>query len=1005
MPHLKEEKLEEEFEAILDYDDRVAVATSRLRQRLARLGTAGQEDRQPGSTSNNNERPTPVQSQNQVPPTNADTTKTFMSAVHENNNLDSAAKFNYLKSVLTGRALDTINGLTPSEACYNDAIDMLHNEYGNKDRIVDSYIQQLINLSPVKGKSDVAGLRKLYNITSAVTRSLTALGISTDRYSLMVKTILMKSLPFQLKVEFNKLTEVEADFEDTGSQTGSVLGTEKCEKQIESLLKFIKREVDSVESAQAISGTTNSTNSVVSKEERKTKNNRFNNPRTVSGLFTSATDNKCVFCDSNTHITMKCRNKNLTIEQKRDILKRNSRCYKCTKPNHTARECRTTHLICEHCKGRHSTVMCDPDYKKRLNKNKKDVKNSNDDQESAATSTDTSSLITNGCLNDVLLQTACAYISTTNKSNKDDTFIRIVLDGGSQLTFIKESVSKQLKLNVVGKNTISIIPFGSSQKGPSQRCNKVELYLISQYTKKYVKLDAVEVPEICFDALSTPPMNIRKLQNYQLADARLGGKEPINGISMLIGADNYWKIVNGETEKSRWTLHGPTPVDSYSVNLNIATVLHAKCVEKEFDVKHFWDLETIGIESSNNDSAKSNDNFTEQFCKKNIQMRNDRYEVALPWKHENIQLNDNYEQALARVKGLTRKLVKNSKLNEYDDANKTANMSPCPKILGILWYTAQDELSVNLEPIINYVDQEKVITKRFILKTISRIYDPLGFLGPFVIVPKNIDASYLEGEFGLGQCVVEKSQMAVQLHIFADASPQAYGATAYIRTYDIDYDENVVLAIQSNEKNIVEKPEALFDLSNYSSLEKVLRITTYIRRYVNNLNLAGDLQVDELKLAERYWLKYIQETSFPDEIKSLKSNLPLNKNSVILTLRPFLDDDGIMRLGGRLQESEFSYETRHPIILPKSKIRLNKFWKKWSTDYLQQLRSAHHSNPQKSTLFKEEHAPCSVKLVRITNLFYGRDGKVRACEVRLPNGKIFKRPVQLLYPLELENEE
>ncbi|KAJ8978639.1 hypothetical protein NQ317_003289 [Molorchus minor] len=784
----------------------------------------------------------------------------------------------------------------------------------------------------------------------------------------------MKSLPFQLKVEFNKLTEVEADFEDTGSQTGSVLGTEKCEKQIESLLKFIKREVDSVESAQAISGTTNSTNSVVSKEERKTKNNRFNNPRTVSGLFTSATDNKCVFCDSNTHITMKCRNKNLTIEQKRDILKRNSRCYKCTKPNHTARECRTTHLICEHCKGRHSTVMCDPDYKKRLNKNKKDVKNSNDDQESAATSTDTSSLITNGCLNDVLLQTACAYISTTNKSNKDDTFIRIVLDGGSQLTFIKESVSKQLKLNVVGKNTISIIPFGSSQKGPSQRCNKVELYLISQYTKKYVKLDAVEVPEICFDALSTPPMNIRKLQNYQLADARLGGKEPINGISMLIGADNYWKIVNGETEKITsdliavntilgWTLHGPTPVDSYSVNLNIATVLHAKCVEKEFDVKHFWDLETIGIESSNNDSAKSNDNFTEQFCKKNIQMRNDRYEVALPWKHENIQLNDNYEQALARVKGLTRKLVKNSKLNEYDDANKTANMSPCPKILGILWYTAQDELSVNLEPIINYVDQEKVITKRFILKTISRIYDPLGFLGPFVIVPKILmqaickenldwdsklpdefqtrwfnwvsDIKYLN-EISFPRCVVEKSQMAVQLHIFADASPQAYGATAYIRTYDIgmyrsnlfisknrvapikvngenelslprleltaangpcwltkpeenwpqeesiDYDENVVLAIQSNEKNIVEKPEALFDLSNYSSLEKVLRITTYIRRYVNNLNvkkkkLAGDLQVDELKLAERYWLKYIQETSFPDEIKLLKSNFTLEQ--------------------------------------------------------------------------------------------------------------------------------
>ncbi|KAJ8928495.1 hypothetical protein NQ314_018947 [Rhamnusium bicolor] len=822
LPHLKQDKLEEEFECVLDYDDRVAVATSRLQQRLAKLGSEEHRDRR-ASSEGDDERRATVQSQQQVPGSSSATLNTvrlpklnlktfngdlhdfipfweqFKSAVHENKTLDSAAKFNYLKSVLTGRALDTINGLTPSEACYKDAIEMLQTEYGNKDRIVDSYIQQLINLNAAKGKHDIAGLRKLHNTTSAVTRSLTALGISSDRYGLMVKTILMKSLPFQLKVEFNKLTEVESDSDDSGSQEGSSSG--KCDKQIESLLKFIKREVDSVESAQAVSGTTN-TNSVVSKEERKSKNIHHEKPRAVSGLFTSATDNKCVFCDSNKHASFNCRNKNLTIEQKRQILKRNSRCYKCTNPNHMARDCRNINLVCQNCKGRHSTVMCDPHYKKRLNENKRDIsKDGAKDSDNGKDSEQTSSLIANGCFNDVLLQTACAYISATNELSKNDTFVRVVLDGGSQLTFVKEGVSKKLKLNVVGTHRLSIIPFGSSQKSPSKCCNKVELYLRSQYTKQYVKLNAIEVPEICFDALSTPPTNIRKLKMYELADARLAGKEPINGISMLIGADNYWKVVTGETEKVTpdltavntmlgWTLHGPTPVNSYSVNLNMATVLHTKFEEESFNITDFWNLETI----------------------------------------------------------------------EED----TENTSPCPKILGIIWYPSQDELSVNLEPIISYADGEGVITKRNILKTISRIYDPFGFLGPSIIIPKI--------------------------------------------------------------------------------------------------------------LMQTIWKENLEwDSVLPDNLQ----NEWINK-----------------------------WKVREKT--------LNKFWKRWSSDYLQQLRTAHHLNPKKSTVFKEgdivllheQNIPRTLwNIVRITNLFHGRDGKVRACEVRLPSGKIFKRPIQLLYPLELGNEE
>lgn len=42
------------------------------------------------------------------------------------------------------------------------------------------------------------------------------------------------------------------------------------------------------------------------------------------------------------------------------------------------------------------------------------------------------------------------------------------------------------------------------------------------------------------------------------------------------------------------------------------------------------------------------------------------------------------------------------------------------------------------------------------------------------------------------------------------------------------------------------------------------------------------------------------------------------------------------------------------------------------------------------------------KMGRIEETFMGRDGKVRSCAVRSPSGFVFRRPVQLLYPLEVD---
>lgn len=61
----------------------------------------------------------------------------------------------------------------------------------------------------------------------------------------------------------------------------------------------------------------------------------------------------------------------------------------------------------------------------------------------------------------------------------------------------------------------------------------------------------------------------------------------------------------------------------------------------------------------------------------------------------------------------------------------------------------------------------------------------------------------------------------------------------------------------------------------------------------------------------------VQRQFFPGEYKTLKEGRNLNASSVLLSLAPFLDTDGLIRVGGRLRNSDLSPDARHPILLPR----------------------------------------------------------------------------------------
>lgn len=88
---------------------------------------------------------------------------------------------------------------------------------------------------------------------------------------------------------------------------------------------------------------------------------------------------------------------------------------------------------------------------------------------------------------------------------------------------------------------------------------------------------------------------------------------------------------------------------------------------------------------------------------------------------------------------------------------------------------------------------------------------------------------------------------------------------------------------------------------------------------------------------------------------------------------------------------------------------LKHLWLRWKKEYLLELRSLHHYPTARDkglkvddiVIVEEPNASrCVWTLGRITEVYPGRDGLVRACRVQTQGGKI-TRPVQRLYPLEI----
>ncbi|XP_061721087.1 uncharacterized protein LOC133527908 [Cydia pomonella] len=247
-----------------------------------------------------------------------------------------------------------------------------------------------------------------------------------------------------------------------------------------------------------------------------------------------------------------------------------------------------------------------------------------------------------------------------------------------------------------------------------------------------------------------------------------------------------------------------------------------------------------------------------------------------------------------------------------------------------------------------------------------------------------------------------------------------------------------VLVTQTKEPNNLEFIE------RFSSLPRMLRVISYMLRIINKCRKANSpttkhITVPETKQALSRIISLVQSDYFSEDISRLKDDDRCTKR--LQKLKPFLDDAGLLRVGGRINRAnvpndptdplpltpghfligepltslpEFDLSNDNPNRLARWQViqqAVQHFWKRWSVEYLHQLQPRgkwFHDNTNTPlregsvvVLIDNTLPPLQWRLARVHQLHPGADGITRVVTVRI-GSTLTKRPVLKVCPLPVE---
>uniref|UniRef100_A0A1X7URT2 CCHC-type domain-containing protein n=1 Tax=Amphimedon queenslandica TaxID=400682 RepID=A0A1X7URT2_AMPQE len=363
------------------------------------------------------------------------------------------------------------------------------------------------------------------------------------------------------------------------------------------------------------------------------------------------------------------------------MIREQGKCFVCLRPGHISKHCRSS-MSCATCRGRHHSSVCMRNSKpisgqrpptardgasthlsKGLNPETPPFEGSN-----------TGATFYTSSRESTLLQVARVFAFNLNEPGNRMS-LYVLLDSGSQCSYITRSACQRLGLPSLGTKSVSIMTFGS-RKECRIECHVVKLGLELK-NNAHMELKLLTVSHIC-EPLTYEAIDLNKyphLNNLDISIALNHCKQIKPDI--LIGSDQYWSLLTGEIMKSNngqvalnscfgWILSGTAAVKQSSARsaTMVTHVLRVDGVHEDMSLEHrlrsFWELEYLGI--------LEDENLVQTQFGDHVKFANGKYVVSLPWKDSCISLADNYQLCLRRLSGLFKRLKSSPELlKKYDD--------------------------------------------------------------------------------------------------------------------------------------------------------------------------------------------------------------------------------------------------------------------------------------------------------------------------------------------------
>jgi len=428
----------------------------------------------------------------------------FSLSVDSNESVANVDKFNYLLRFLSGKALSCVKGLTLSSENYLQALGLLKERFGNPQVLISAHMDKLIKIKRVKGIDNLESLRKMYNDVETCLRNLSSLNVEQVTYGCLLISILKDKLPEELLVTISR-------------------GFGGDQWTLDRFMKFFDSELKAKENCLSFS----SSGKGESKEQKGLTTCESFHVGGTGDRFKS----KCVYCLKN-HSSSRC-NTITDVAARKAILERLRKCFICLGGGHIAGRCKSS-FICKKCGGKHHISIC------------------------AKSETESSTTSHVGGMNGILLQTVSSKVSSSPSGSFSNT--RLLLDSGSQRSYISESLRQKLGLKTIRQERILIKPFGKSEK-VAQTLDIVQVFVQVDFERSFC-LEVICFPHLC-DPLTNQNISYAlqrfpSLKSLKLADSNFSCSDLT--VDILVGVDYYHNFFTGKVFRTRG---GPTANETY----------------------------------------------------------------------------------------------------------------------------------------------------------------------------------------------------------------------------------------------------------------------------------------------------------------------------------------------------------------------------------------------------------------------------------------------------------